>query len=248
MPVVEHLSASSVGLYLRCGVAWAYRYVDGLKIPPSGAMIRGSALDEATTMHYRGKSKGVGLERDTFIDCAVDKHDALAPDAEMDMERGKSRDIVALASAGYYDGIGTKLRPRSYQDVQRYVEGEVDGAKVIGYVDLITDTSQVIDQKLKARLPSQRDLEVDLQLSTYAWLTSLHSLALAVAQPNGKASLLFTERNEADVERVQALYSRVWCSIQAGIAVPAEPGHWMCSPAWCGFHSRCPFGAGGRSR
>lgn len=240
---LDHLSASQVGLYLRCGVAWAFRYIDGIKTPPAGAMIRGTALDQAATTHYRRKATGAGLERDAFVDAAVDAHRACAEDEVVwDMEVGRSQDIVARAAGAYHETIGTKLAPRSEQDVQRRWETRLDGVTIIGITDLVTTTGLVVDTKLKARLPSQADVDTDLQLSTYSWLTGSHQLALAVAQPTGKAQLVFTERDDAADRRVLLLYSRVWTCIQLGMAVPAEPGHWMCSKAWCGYWDRCEWG------
>lgn len=248
--MIDHLSASSVGMYLRCGVQWEFRYVRGLKVPPGGALVRGKALDEAANLHYREKARGHGLKEPDFVEAAVQAHGSIVENEEtaLDMTEGQSRDVVAKASRGYYQGAARLLTPRSREDVQRKFVTTLDGCEVVGFVDLITDADQVVDTKLKGRLPDQAALDRDLQLGTYAWLTGLSRLALAIAQPSGRTTIVWTERDAEDIRRVQRLYSRVWAGVGAGIAVPAQPDSWACTPAWCGYWSRCEFGQGGRDR
>jgi hypothetical protein len=241
---LDHLSASQAGLYLHCGLAWQFRYIDGIKTPPAGAMIRGTALDQAATTHYRRKASGQGLAPDAFVDAAVDAHRVCSEESEIawDVPFGQSQDMVARAAGAYHREIGVKLSPRSEQDVQRRWETDLDGITIVGITDLITTANLVVDTKLKARMPSQPDLDTDFQLSTYAWLTGATQLSLAVAQPTGKAQMVFTERDQTAVKRVQLLYSRVAMLIASGFAHPAAPDSWWCGPNWCGFWPRCEFG------
>jgi hypothetical protein len=241
--VVKHLSASSLKLYLTCGCAWEFRYVSGIKTPASGPMMRGSALDTAATAHYRGKARGHGLTLDEFVEAALTDHGArlAAEDVRLDVPENISRAMLERAARAYYQNIATKLTPRSHKDVQLYVEGKAGACKVVGYVDIVTNAGVVVDTKLMRQLPT--DVESNLQLTTYAWLTGARSLALAVAQPtvpNGAAQLLFTERTDADCEQIALLYERAWCAIEAGIAVPASPESGACR--WCDFTDRCEFG------
>lgn len=246
--MLDHLSPSQVSAFLHCGQSWVFRYVEGVKTPMSGPLVRGRALDDAATLHYRGKARGHGLEPEEFVAAALASHDSLVGNEDVALEGTceESAAIVRRAATGYYERIARKLTPRSAEDVQRRYTANLDGLKVVGIVDLVTNTKQVVDTKLKARLPSQRDLDRDFQLATYAWLTGLRSLALAVAQPTGQATLLWTERDEQDVAQVQLVYQRVALCIGLGVAVPAAPDSWLCCPAYCGFWARCPFGEAGR--
>jgi hypothetical protein len=107
----------------------------------------------------------------------------------------------------------------------------------------VTSAGVVVDTKLHRQMPTSAEADVNLQLTTYSWLTGLRTLAFAVAQPmmpNGAAGLVFTERTNEDCERIQLLYERAWCAIEAGIAVPASPESGACR--WCDFTDRCEFG------
>ena len=45
--MLDHISHSQISMWLRCPRQWEYRYVAGLKIPPSGPLIVGSAYHSA---------------------------------------------------------------------------------------------------------------------------------------------------------------------------------------------------------
>jgi hypothetical protein len=241
--VRPHLSASQLQSYLKCGVAWERSYIRGERSPATGPMIRGSALDEAATVHYRNRGNlGGGLSSRDFVEVAVATHDRLLPDVVLDVEPEASRVMVRMAASAYHRDIANKLVPRSFEDVQRRFEAELDGFSVVGIVDLITDTGAVVDTKLKSRMPSAGDLDSDIQLSVYSWLTGASNLALAVATPTGKTALLWTQRDAADAERIKLLFSRVFAALQLGVVVPAAPGSWNCSEKWCAFWPSCEFG------
>ena len=240
-----HLSASQISTYLACGVRWERQYVRGERTPANGYMVRGSALDDAANLYYREKAKGVpALDVDEFVEAAVSSHQArlVGEEIELDVPEDQSKTMLAKAAGAYYAAIATKFTPRSVEDIQRKYVVALDDFDVVGYVDLITNAGAVVDTKLKARLVGDDELASNVQLSTYAWMTGATNLALAVAQPTGKATLQWTTRDAADVERVKRLYSRVWASIQLGVAVPASPESWNCGPRWCSFWASCPFG------
>jgi len=246
--VTFHLSPSQLTTFLACGVRWQYQYIDGKRTPLNGYLVRGIALDEAATLHYRERSKGLpGLCAEEFVEAADSNHQAKlvgADEVELEVPEAESRKMLARAAGAYYKDIARKLNPRSYQDIQRKYVVKLDDFEVWGIVDLITESDVVIDTKLKRSLVSDSDLARNVQLSTYAWMTGAENLALAVAQPSGRATLQWTTRDAEDVERVKRLYSRVHASIQAGVAVPAAPDSWACSLKWCPFYRSCPFGGG----
>jgi len=58
MPVrVRNLSNSQVAMYLKCPRQWAYRYVDGIKTPPSGAMKLSGVGHSVIEYAYKEKTK-----------------------------------------------------------------------------------------------------------------------------------------------------------------------------------------------
>lgn len=242
-----HLSASQLSLYLSCGLAWSFRYVDGIAVPINGPIVRGKALDEIANLHYRDKARGgLGLSLDEFTDGAGQNHDSVVENEEvtLDVSADESKAMVRRAAAAYWKAIGSKLKPRSLQDVQRRWVVPLGDFEVVGYTDLIITSGAVVDTKYRGRLAGGDRIDRDVQLSTYSWLAGAEQLALAVATPEGKAQLMWTSRTPADVERVKRLFTRAWAAIQNGVAVPAEPTSWRCTPAYCDFWDRCEVGGG----
>lgn len=250
--IPKFLSPSGLNSYLKCGLAWNFRYIHGFKNPPAGAMIRGRGLDEAANVHFKGIAKNnMGLEHDEFVSYAGDIHDQqIGQVVDMDVPIGQSKDLLLLASSAYYNKIAVVLQPRSEEDVQRKVETVIEDVPVLGYIDLVTtgpigDT--IVDTKLKSRMPSQAQVDSNIQLSSYAKFIDVRRVALAVAKPNGDTKIIVSEKSSEDLQRIGMYYRYVWDLINKGVAVPANPNtDWWCSKKWCGYWSVCPFGSSGK--
>ena len=50
-----HFSPSQIGMFIRCGVQWEFRYGQGLKIPPAVAMILGGSTDVGVSANLTSK-------------------------------------------------------------------------------------------------------------------------------------------------------------------------------------------------
>ncbi len=233
-------------MYLRCGIQWEFRYIKGIIVPPAGAMIRGKALDQAANEHYRLKVRdGTGLKVSDFRDIAVETHDS-ETDVVWDESRDKSRDMLVKAAEAYHTTIATQLTPRSEEDVQLRLDKKIQFSDmdipIICIIDLVTAGEWIIDTKLKGKVPSQAEVDRNLQLSTYAMATGLTQVGLAVAQPSGKATLVMSTRGEGDTIATSGIYRRVWQAIKAGIALPPTSDSWACTEKWCGYWNRCRLG------
>lgn len=250
--IPTRLSPSQANTYLKCGVQWEFRYIEGLKIPPGGAMIRGRALDEASNIHYLAVAKSQqGLSSQEFVQLAVDAHSREVRDgARLDMPEQQSRDIVAIGSNGYYQRIASQVQPRSEQDVQKRVEWvSPNGVPIVGIIDLVIispSAAMILDTKFKGKFPSQADVDNSLQLTTYSMMEQVPMTSLGIVKPSGETKIMSHTNDKYDYVRTDGRYLRIWENIQAGRAIPAIPGTWYCSEKWCGYWSICPYGSGGR--
>jgi hypothetical protein len=250
--IPPRLSPSQANMYLKCGVMWEFRYIDGLKIAPGGAMIRGRALDEASNVHYLNvATTNQGLQVQEFVQLAVDAHGREVKDgAVLDMPEVQSKDIVAIGSEAYYKKIASQVQPRSKEDVQKRVEWVSPlEVPIVGVIDLVIQSptrAMIIDTKFKGKFPSQNDVDNSIQLTTYAMMESVPLVGLAIVKPTGETKLMVHENDQFDYTRTDGRYRRIWDNIQAGKAIPAIPGTWYCSQKWCGYWSICPYGAAGR--
>lgn len=239
------LSPSQASMYLRCGLQWEFRYVRGIKTPPAGAMLRGSALDGACNVHYKKKAKDKkGVKNKDFVDLAVSLHDEQLGREEvvMDVSEDKSRDMTAIGAKAYHSSIGCSLQPRSAEDVQLELVKKIGGVLVLMYVDLVTEEESIIDTKFKAQFPNAEEIKRDLQLGTYSLATGIRRVGWAVVRPMGDTKLIVGDRNTQSLKAVVDTYQRVAGGIRAGVAMPALPGNWWCTAKWCGYWSICRHG------
>ena len=110
-----HISQSQVNKYLKCGLQYKYHYVDKVKKPSNGYMLRGSAIDNSANVHFQNKIEGgKGVSSSQFVDYAVNYHDENSEDIEFDIPKDKSKNAVAELSAVYYEGFGM-MEPSSVQ-------------------------------------------------------------------------------------------------------------------------------------
>lgn len=247
------LSPSQVNTYLKCGIMWQFRYIDGIKNPPAGAMIKGRALDEASNLHYMSVALSAGgLSQAEFVDQAVTTYDDQITQVENEslIEKGVGKDELVIASRAYHTDIATKITPRSKDDIQKRTQKDIGGVEVVGIVDLII-TSKVgpwiTDTKLKGKKPSESEVERSIQLTTYSLLEEVPRTSLLVVNSKGQTNVVKAPpKLPSDYDRITNFYQNTLVNIEKGVAVPAPPGAWWCSDKWCGYWERCPFGAAGR--
>lgn len=181
------LSPTSIRTLLRCGQQYFYRYVEGLRRPPSVKMVVGTAVDHAANVALIAKARreaAVSPEAAADIAASVmrgawENPGALELDAEERKEgraatRGASIDrAVRLAKA-------FALRPLQAADpepetperpigVQRWYKVQLsEGLILRGRSDLEETGGAVVDLKTSSRMPNADAAETSDQLSAGA--------------------------------------------------------------------------------
>ncbi len=255
---IDHLSYSSVSLYLSCPQAWRRRYVLMEQVPSSPVLVFGTAFHDALEhlicqTRYRHESVEPA---DVFAWCWLKATEG----KEIDWQ---GQNPLDLASAG------TKML--THPDVQRVLDGlmpmvdeqgpmierqvalHVPGVPVpvIGYIDCITDEGIPLDIKTASRMWTQEQAEKELQPCFYLaalnqanfphnperafihWVTSKPG-----KQGNGiKSQTFFTSRTVGDLFRLFETIFEVWKGIKAG-AFPCNTNTWRC-PRYCEYAVLC---------
>jgi RecB family exonuclease len=248
---MNHLSASSIDTFLRCPQQWAYRYVDGLKRPPSIAIVQGSSLHKAAEHNYAYK---VETHEDLPTEEVLDVcRDAFLKESEAVEDWEDSKPSVALdETIGITTAYQTELAP-SVQPV--HVEREIvltdDSWRypILGYTD-VEDDSRVIDIKTAGKKKSQSDLDSSLQGGIY--LLHRHRAGLPenmdwhVAVKAKTPSVQVISRQRVDhvhtVRFVARVQEAIDVALKSGVFAPALPGSWHCSERFCGYWSICECG------
>lgn len=253
----EHLSYTQIKLWLKCQRQHWYRYGLGIKEPPSGAMVLGSAVHAALEHQGRHKAQtGRDVPPDELSDVFADRFHALEPDADWKGDRPadvKDRGHGALIR--YREEIAPRIRPASADDVERRLSAPLlEGCAMRSIVDLITDDGLIVDYKVSGKAVNTLPGDTQLQLGLY-WAS------LAAVQPDRppagvQAHYLIAKKpapaptifdaGQPDPREVD-WWLRAFDSIRRSMIdaydrqefLPASPGSWVCSPKWCAYWERC---------
>lgn len=253
-------SQSKLGTWERCGEQYRRIYIEGERMAPGLAALRGTAVHEGARVNFRQKvESGVDLPEQEIVDAAADKFTAEAQGGEVsftdeEVAVGIKRTIgLALDETVRYARAHAQLQAPEYRPVlvedRLAIESGVPGIQLQGTLDLAT-ADEVVDLKTKAKTPAERDVGVSPQLTLYAALYRakfgrlprrvVHDVLVGLKRGVERQRFV-TTRGPADFNALAARLSNMHEAIQAGHFAPASPEHWCCSAKFCGFYSACRY-------
>ncbi len=250
-----HLSASSVGLYLECSLAYKFRYVD--KLPSettSDALVFGSAIHKVLEAFYMGLMIGDHLSLDDLLDQwnAVWTEQAAERD-DIQWKRGNSFDKSLEIGRGLLQAFSRKLDvgDQGVIAVEEPFSFSIKGldVPVIGVYDLVledsTGVATIVDHKTRARALSARDANESIQATIYAMAATKNGFRhndlllrfdCMIKTKEPKFEQVYTTRSELEMFRVARLIRQVWLGIQSEVWLP-NLGSWKCSG--CSYKQAC---------
>lgn len=261
-----HLSATQLDCLFTCGERYRRRYVEGEKIAPGIALLIGSCTHKGIEINFRQKiASHQNLPRRDVVEAAVAGiHSTIAEDGvELDAaEQSRGRDAVvgdAVDSVAMLAGLHYDTQAQDYQPVA--IEKEIlipfpnATHDMMGFIDLVDDHERVIDFKTAGKSKSQTDADSSVQLTIYAashWreharMPSECRLDVLVKTKTPKRQIVTTQRDPTDLRALLARVNAALTIIQAGNYGPCVPGHWQCSPKYCGYFRTCRFVNGERA-
>jgi len=250
--MIDHLSPSQISMFLRCPKQWEFRYVKGIKIPPSGAMVLGSAYheglaerfkyvlahEEQPELEYALDMFDLSFERIKAEHIALEDEESLPFDEiEWETKPGELKDMGVKLLTAYEKGIAPHILPTSVEDKETL---NIDGIPLVTITDLTTP-DRIIDHKVKGRRFSEDDLRQDIQATGY-WVTKGKPLDFHVALKTRKPAIEIqrTSRTDDDAQNFYELVTKVWQAIQTGVFYPSPVG-WHCNEKWCGYWNLCRY-------
>jgi hypothetical protein len=257
----DHLSASSLGLFSRCGEAWRRRYVKGEIVPPTAALARGKAFHHAAACNMTQK---IDTAKDMTVedaqDIATDSAKTELEDSDVaDSDKSLVVDKVAMMAAGHIELQAPSIMPL---EVEKQFRIETNLSRdFIGYIDVVGNVIDgdkvgsepiVVDWKTSQKTPNKNDAIESMQLTGYA-ATEMQERGLSeigvrldhlILTPKGKApkrKVLESRRDGADVAALANRLVQINRAVDAEIYPPAAVGSWQCSPKWCGYWKTCHY-------
>jgi hypothetical protein len=253
---VDHLSVSSIRLFLQCPEKWRRRYVEREYELPSGSMILGSAVGaaEAQADHEQIET-GNRLAIDGVVDAFADEWDDRASREEIawgEQQPGTLKDAGVSVVTAYEKQVASTIRPVSVEREFRLQLPGVDWG-FTGFFDLEEEDGAICDRKVKAKKLSRTEADADLQPTSYllarraegnpASAFRYHTL---IRTKTPQVEIVPTVRTDAQldafVDRLYRTAAEMHWRLEHDVWQGAVPGSWWCSDRFCGYWASCPMG------
>ena len=181
--VRSYISPSRLGLWLRCPLAFKFRYIDHIESPTTPSLFIGKMCHSGLETFYRHRQLGVTLNAEDVAKRMIDGWDeAIAEEgmqfkAETDEMEAKLKtvDLVTeyLARVPEDEPRPLAVEATMEEPLVDPVTGEDFGITLLGIVDLVLDGQQgplIIDVKTAARSGMPAEIAHEIQLSSYSYL------------------------------------------------------------------------------
>jgi len=251
----KHLSFTQVSMYLKCPRQYELRYLQGLRLPASGAMVQSRAWHETLEHNYGQKiSSGVDLALSEMEDYFVFRlEEALSGEeiAFRERETPESlRDQGLSIVAAHHKTIAPKVRPSLVEEKFTISLGNDFPYALTGIWDVVEEDGTIADNKAYGKAPTQAEVDENLQFTAYSlgYRVSQQKIErglrmdAVIKDSPPKAMQFTTRRTNADCRRLLKLIEDMAQAISSG-DLPPNPHGWWCSPRFCGYWgSRCMEG------
>jgi hypothetical protein len=245
-------------MWLRCGEQFRRRYIEGEVIPPGVAARRGSAVHKAAEKNHRYKMVAkADLPLEDLQETARDEYTRLVRDEGVFIPRDSLSEAEKLIAGGLDEAVMATKTYRSevaHQIVPVQVEVTLEAnpynapLPLRGTLDVIEEGRIITDLKTMKR-KDQEWADRDLQPTFYSvlhWATTGHwpeQFKYHIIPP-GKKALAFcmtTNRGVREGNILARYLQAFFKSLESGDFYPADPGHWVCNPEYCGYFLTCPY-------
>jgi len=247
----RHLSFTQLNMFLRCPRQYEFRYIQGLKVPPSGSMVQSRVWHQTVERNYRQKVESDSdLPLGDMQEYFADQFDETFSGEEIALEPGekpgKLKDQGTAIVAAHHKVIAPDVRPLLVEERFNVDLGEDFPFYLMGIWDLVERDGTVVDNKAYKKTPRQEDFDKDLQFTAYSLgYRTTHGrieaglrMDAVVKTKNPKAMQLHTRRTNNDCQWLLGLLEQVGEAIVSGTFFP-NPNGWHCSPRFCGYWARC---------
>ncbi|MDW7774581.1 MAG: hypothetical protein SCH71_16995 [Desulfobulbaceae bacterium] len=254
--MISSINQTLLNSWGMCGERVRRRWIENEVIPPGIAAKIGTGVHKGAEINHLAKMQtGKDEPLDVVTDAARDgyieslesgvffSHEEL-PRARTVIAEGV--DTVVSFAKLYHSEMAPRIQPAL---VEEKILMEVDDLPIpfSGIVDVYTTDKILPDIKTAGKSWSQADADSKLQPTLYRELIKFKTgeypdkitFELFIKTKTPKHALLETTRTREDFICLKRRASLMIQSINAGIFPPAEPGHWCCSPRWCGYFYTC---------
>jgi putative RecB family exonuclease len=250
-----HLSASSVGDYIDCGLLYKFGRIDKIKAEfKSDALELGSVIHLVLAEFYNQRKVGNKLLLKEIHESFEAFWRELAEDnSDIQYSEGKNFETLLLEGKELLTPWYNKLPEIEFKVIaveEPFILTLRELAvPIIGYIDLIEEdesgTIIITDFKSSGRAYSNDETDKNLQLTLYQIAVKANGFRdreillkfdCLIKTKTPKFEQFYTSRTEIEEKRAIKKIQEVWRGIRQQIFIPND-GHWKCKG--CGFKKHC---------
>jgi len=247
-----------VGMFLRCGLQFKFRYLEDLKIPPGVAARRGSSFHKATEVNHKQKMETkADLPLGDLKDAGRDEFVRLVKEEGVFIPTDKLADKNTLLNEAlndslsaielYHADIAPGIEPTA---VEKNLIANIGCALPIGgKLDLI-EPIRIRDfkcGKTKNQTWADRAIQPTFYHALYkeeygAYPEEFRYDIISPLKTKTNHIPLVTNRDDTDITTMKLTVNEFIKALKSGDYHRADPDHWICSSDYCGYFYICPNG------
>jgi RecB family exonuclease len=245
---LDHLSASSIRMYMRCPRQWWYRYVEGIKIAPDGGLVSGIAFHNAAEDCLTEKiATGENAPPEKAGEVARDEAEKGLENAVLleDQSKGSVIDKAVRLAQNWAEKALPDAKPSTVEESWELDLGDVT---VIGRIDMVEDDGTVVDWKTTSKTPPKpADLAANPQTGLYSAATGSTKVKYVhiVDTKTKGVNVVPVDVPEEMVANARDIATETALDVAGAVRsgyFPRNCEGWHCSPRWCGYYNRCMSG------
>jgi putative RecB family exonuclease len=181
--VWSYISPSRLGLWLRCPLAFSFRYKEDIKSPTTPSLFIGKQCHSSLEVFYRHRQLGIALDAEEVAKRMIDGWEKAVAEEDMQFKTEADEMKAKLQTvdlvAAYMEHIPEdEPRPLAVEATMEAplidpFTGEDFGIPLLGIVDLVLDEPQgplIADFKTTARGGTPAEITHEIQLTSYSYL------------------------------------------------------------------------------
>jgi len=245
---IDHLSYSSISMYLACPESWRRKYIAKEPTVSSPALVFGSAIHATVEQYVQVGGDLLSIWSEKWAGQVESETNVLW--GMESPEESFNKGVKLLSDQSVVDTLKA-IKPRS---IEMKVELKVPGVPIpiLGYIDLIAEDGVVCDFKTSSKSWTPSRAKDELQPIYY--MSALSQLGVKVnwnfrhyvftTLKTPRLDVFDTQRVPAEAFFLFKMIQEVWKGITAGVFFP-NTGSWKCSPVYCDFWNNCRGKYGG---
>ena len=179
----EYVSPSRLGLWLRCSLAFRFRYIDGIEVPTSPSLFLGKMVHLGLRWYYEARQAGTGVATAELCRRLACHWEQAAEQEGLCLRSAGESEALKRQAAGllaaYVEQVSADEPPSLAVEMPMEAPlvdpatGVDLGMRLLGITDLVLRTPEgpvVVDFKTSARAAAPLEITHEIQLTSYAYL------------------------------------------------------------------------------